>query len=230
MTSATANVDHLPPGSYGQGGGSWCQGASIGRRYGSRRQGHRRRGAGYPPEYRGAAVQSVQPEREPGAPDGDPFEVSDSFDDYWNSDLAYPATALLGRRSTAEEVRSKRAGLDDLVAAQDDSAFLTDLSRRGVRVRVVTNSLASTDVPVVHSGYAKYRKRLLRAGVDLYELKSIPPVDRGGKKGQASSGQGGGKTVKKTRALGSSGSGIGGSSKASLHSKAFIFDEPRSGI
>lgn len=48
---------------------------------------------------------------------------------------------------------------------------MSELSRRGVRVRVVTNSLSSTDVPVVHSGYAKYRKDLLRAGVELYEMK-----------------------------------------------------------
>jgi putative cardiolipin synthase len=39
-------------------------------------------------------------------------------------------------------------------------AFCT-LVKRGVRVRVFTNSLASTDVPVVHAGYARYRPRLL---------------------------------------------------------------------
>jgi putative cardiolipin synthase len=43
------------------------------------------------------------------------------------------------------------------------------LTRRGVRVRVLTNSLASTDVPVVHAGYARYRPRLLACGVELHE-------------------------------------------------------------
>jgi putative cardiolipin synthase len=48
---------------------------------------------------------------------------------------------------------------------------LGGLTRRGVRVRVLTNSLASTDVPVVHAGYARYRARLLAAGVELHERR-----------------------------------------------------------
>ena len=43
-------------------------------------------------------------------------------------------------------------------------------ARKGVRVRVLTNSLASNDVAAVHMGYARHRKQLLRAGVRLYEL------------------------------------------------------------
>jgi putative cardiolipin synthase len=43
---------------------------------------------------------------------------------------------------------------------------------RGVSVRVLTNSLASTDVVPVHGGYAKRRKELLRGGVELYELRA----------------------------------------------------------
>ncbi|TCZ55986.1 phospholipase D family protein [Roseicella aquatilis] len=50
-------------------------------------------------------------------------------------------------------------------------ALLLDLLRRGVRVSVVTNSLAATDVVAVHGGYARYRRRLLEAGVELFELK-----------------------------------------------------------
>jgi cardiolipin synthase C len=48
---------------------------------------------------------------------------------------------------------------------------LTTLAKRGVRVAVLTNSLAATDVAAVHGGYMKYRKGLLRGGVDIYELK-----------------------------------------------------------
>jgi putative cardiolipin synthase len=48
---------------------------------------------------------------------------------------------------------------------------LSALAKRGVRVRVLTNSLASTDEKSVHSGYLKHRKALLRAGVQLLELK-----------------------------------------------------------
>ena len=40
----------------------------------------------------------------------------------------------------------------------------------GVKVTVLTNSLAANDEPLVHTGYARYREALLRVGVDLYEL------------------------------------------------------------
>ena len=46
--------------------------------------------------------------------------------------------------------------------------------RRGVEVTVVTNSLASTDVAVVYSGYRKYIEPLLKMGVRLYEVKPVP--------------------------------------------------------
>ncbi len=45
------------------------------------------------------------------------------------------------------------------------------LHARGVRVRVLTNSLASNDVVAVHSGYQKYRDDLLENGVEIYELR-----------------------------------------------------------
>lgn len=50
-------------------------------------------------------------------------------------------------------------------------ALFAALTARGVRVRVFTNSLASTDVPAVHSAYARLRPALLDAGVDLYEMR-----------------------------------------------------------
>ena len=43
---------------------------------------------------------------------------------------------------------------------------------RGVRVRILTNSLSSNDAPVAHVGYARYREELLKDGVQLYELVS----------------------------------------------------------
>ena len=61
---------------------------------------------------------------------------------------------------------------------------LIQLANSGIDITILTNSLAATDVAPVHSGYAKYRKPLLRAGINLYELKPtvIKPVifkDRG---------------------------------------------------
>jgi putative cardiolipin synthase len=49
--------------------------------------------------------------------------------------------------------------------------LLRELRARGVRVAVVTNSLAATDVVAAHGGYARYRPALLAAGVALYELR-----------------------------------------------------------
>ncbi|OYY84976.1 MAG: phospholipase [Acidovorax sp. 28-64-14] len=43
---------------------------------------------------------------------------------------------------------------------------------RNVRVRVLTNSLASNDAPIAHVGYARHRKTLLAMGVELYEMHS----------------------------------------------------------
>jgi putative cardiolipin synthase len=44
------------------------------------------------------------------------------------------------------------------------------LGQRKVKTVVITNSLAATDEPLVHTGYSRYRTRLLESGVDLYEI------------------------------------------------------------
>jgi len=83
-------------------------------------------------------------------------------------------------------------------------AFASAIAR-GVRVRVLTNSLASNDAPVAHVGYARHREALLAMGVGLYELRSE----------QAGLGS----------AFGSSGgSNIAGESRSMLHSKVLVMD------
>lgn len=104
-------------------------------------------------------------------------------------------------------------------------AVYEELRRRNVRIRVLTNSMASNDAPAAHAGYARYRERLLALGVELYEMRSDPETASellGSSNGSArkSSGSGGGWL----------GSGPGGSkaatgSRASLHSKAVIIDQ-----
>ena len=90
------------------------------------------------------------------------------------------------------------------VPGKSGTAFLTDLAKRGVRVRILTNSLSSNDVSLVHAGYSKYRIPLLQSGVELYEMnKKISSAKRKEKKGAK------------------------GSSKASLHAKSFVFDRKR---
>ena len=65
---------------------------------------------------------------------------------------------------------------------------------------VLTNALEATDVPAVHAGYAMWRRPLLEAGVELFELK------------RSTAQPGGAKPVR------------GGSSSSSLHAKTFIVD------
>jgi len=50
-------------------------------------------------------------------------------------------------------------------------AMLRELHERGVTVRVLTNSLASHDVPAVNSHYRRWRKPILESGAELYELR-----------------------------------------------------------
>jgi len=49
---------------------------------------------------------------------------------------------------------------------------LIDLVKKGVKVRVVTNSLSSTDGVLAQSGYSRRRIELLKGGVEIYELKT----------------------------------------------------------
>jgi cardiolipin synthase C len=80
-------------------------------------------------------------------------------------------------------------------------ARLVALAARGVRVRILTNSLAATDVGAVHAGYSSCRRELLAAGVELYELRpSGSALAEGHRRG------------------------LFGSSQASLHAKTFTID------
>ena len=60
-----------------------------------------------------------------------------------------------------------------------DAAFmqdLRDLAARGVRVRILTNSLASNDVPAVNAHYGPHRRPMLDAGAALHELRADPAI------------------------------------------------------
>ncbi len=206
-------------------------------------------------------------------------EISASFDDYWNSSLAYPLRALnkqkfdareldktrddlrkhwreqadplnakpLNATPLAQEIAREEMGLvwaptefrvdspskiehpsDDyksppmerLVALLKDaqSEFLilspyfvphdagvkalAGLTKRRVRVAVLTNSLAATDAVAVQAGYAPYRIPMLQNGVELYEFKPIQV------EGESSPRAG----------------LFGSQSRASLHAKAYVID------
>ena len=90
-----------------------------------------------------------------------------------------------------------------------------DIRQRGVRIRVLTNSLASNDAPAAHVGYARYRKALLDLGVELYEMRAeqLGSLANLGELGGSMGGLAGG-------SVGSA----GGGSRASLHAKVVVAD------
>jgi cardiolipin synthase C len=57
------------------------------------------------------------------------------------------------------------------VPGKQGVALLRGLVDRGVHIRILTNSLASTDSPLVHIGYSRYRVQLLKMGIDLREVR-----------------------------------------------------------
>lgn len=65
----------------------------------------------------------------------------------------------------------------DLVSAyfvpgDEGTHALTALARKGVQVRVLTNSLATNDVVAAHVGYARHRQALVAGGVTLLEQRA----------------------------------------------------------
>lgn len=179
-------------------------------------------------------------------------EISDSFDEYWNHDYAYPITQVAKTYRHRLSYQSLRKQLEanwfksnvqddlnilssslsfdhwfnqnlklewvnavlvkdsadkinkdtpqeqhlnfqlanilnhpqqhvDLVSAyfvpdEKNLEVLKQLADQGVDIRVLTNSFKANDVPVVHAFYAKYRKRLLQDGIQLYEFLPVLPM------------------------------------------------------
>jgi putative cardiolipin synthase len=81
-------------------------------------------------------------------------------------------------------------------------AFLAALTARGVRIRLLTNSLAGTDVVAAYAGYARYRHALLAAGIELHELRPA--------------------AIGEARQAGHE--ALHGSERAALHAKTFVVD------
>lgn len=89
-----------------------------------------------------------------------------------------------------------------LVPREEGMAVVRALRERGLKVRILTNSLAATDVLPVHGGYRRYRRRLLELGVELYEFR---PTGFWGRRLR--------RIIR------------GGHLRASLHAKTFIVDD-----
>ena len=100
------------------------------------------------------------------------------------------------------------------VPGQRTMGVFAGIRQRGIRVRVLTNSLASNDAPAAHAGYARYRKALLDMGIELYEMRADL---QGNFRSFGSSAIAAG-------SIGGSTGASGGTSKASLHSKVVVMD------
>ena len=123
-----------------------------------------------------------------------------AHDENWQEELLISQLAPYILQSTQEVIMVSPY----FVPGQPATDALCKLAQDGVRVRILTNSLASNDVAAVHAGYTKYRKPLLRCGVELYELNE---------------------ELKK--AQGKLFSWLPGLSKSSLHAKTMAFDKKR---
>jgi len=95
------------------------------------------------------------------------------------------------------------------VPGRPGARFLQALAKRGLAIQILTNSLSSNNLLPVHSGYARYRKRLLRSRVELYELKANRRVIAEEAKPT--------RTPKK----------FFGASSSTLHAKVFILDRTK---
>ena len=121
-----------------------------------------------------------------------------------------PETIARGKESdhVVEFIRERVARLKEELLVESPyfvlpagaQATVKALHERHVRVRVLTNSLASNDMLPAHSGYAKTRRRLLENGMELYELRPDTDAFRPGW------------------------SLLSGRSAAALHTKAMAFD------
>jgi len=169
--------------------------------------------------------------------------LSDVFDRYWNSEIAYPLHALVPSSGSPELARAQfdawvgseaatwpAAGLAEQLSSRESlelrfaqvSVFADDPGKascaeaspatamdstlllmrsaksevvivspyfvpgerglqlmrgaidQGIRVSVMTNSLAATDEPLTYGGYARYRAPMLKLGVSLSELSPLP--------------------------------------------------------
>ncbi|MCK5726849.1 MAG: phospholipase D family protein [Thiotrichaceae bacterium] len=89
------------------------------------------------------------------------------------------------------------------IPSQRGLQYFQKLCDKGLNVRVLTNTYASTDMTIVNAHYNKYRKDLLRMGVHLYEFKSV--------KGSVN-------LLKRARRL------LNRPAKAALHAKIVSFD------
>jgi putative cardiolipin synthase len=86
-------------------------------------------------------------------------------------------------RSTLEAIQAARKEV--LVASPYfipgpvGMAMIEQARAHGIRIAIFTNALGATDEPLVHWRYARYRRALLKLGVEIYELSPELARDAG---------------------------------------------------
>ena len=84
-----------------------------------------------------------------------------------DTNLVHQLRTLLGRPSKQLTIISSY-----FVPTKDGVDTLVELADSGIKIKILTNSFDATDVTAVHSGYSQWRPKLLRSGIQIYELKS----------------------------------------------------------
>ncbi|RZI78387.1 MAG: phospholipase D family protein [Variovorax sp.] len=106
---------------------------------------------------------------------------ADSPDRVVGKTVSYGGVPLLDvdsvRYNVLEQIRRARSEVSItspyLIPGKGGLEVMQEVHGRGVKMSVVTNSLAATDEPLVHTGYRRYRPDMLRLGMELYELSSV---------------------------------------------------------
>lgn len=93
-----------------------------------------------------------------------PFE-SKAGDDPLETSVTYNVVDEM-RKAKTEVIASSPY----FVPGKRGMKLMQSLRDKGVKLQVLTNSLAATDEYIVHAGYSRYREDMLKMGVDLYEL------------------------------------------------------------
>ncbi len=130
-----------------------------------------------------------------------PYELAYDSPDKAQKDLAAEAESIVTTLAASVGRADKELIVISpyFVPRKGGVEYFQTLRDRGLKVIIITNSLAATNHAIVHSGYAPSRKPLLEMGVKIYEVQhtvTLDDLDRGG----------------------------AGASLATLHTKAFIVD------
>ena len=99
-----------------------------------------------------------------------------------------------GGTRVADRAGTVRAFIGDAMGSAEEEVFVVSPyfvpgeigmrvtqrnAARGVKLRLLTNSFASSDEPSVYSGYLRYRKQMVEAGVEVHELSPEFARERG---------------------------------------------------